>query len=60
MTKKKMGRPKNKDGTMEARITVVVSEAQAKIIKGVAEAKGKSASAYARDVLLASLPPEIE
>jgi hypothetical protein len=56
----RMGRPKKDEGTMDFRITVVVNRVQAELIKGVAAAKGQSASAWARDVLLKSLPKEIE
>lgn len=54
------GRPKKEEGTMDFRITVVVNGVQADLIKSVAAAKGQSASAYAREVLLKSLPKEVE
>jgi len=41
------------------RITVIVTKAQAKSIQSVAAAQGKTASEWAREILLHNLPKEL-
>jgi len=56
----KMGRPKkNKDERLEFAVTAMFNRVQAIRIKAAAAAKGKGASEWARDILLANLPKEI-
>ncbi len=46
--------------TMDFRITVIVNKQQARIIQSVAAAENKSASAWARDILIAALPKALD
>ena len=44
---------------MEKRISIVVTDSQAKAIQEIATAKGKSVSTWAREVVLAAIPEEV-
>jgi hypothetical protein len=59
-TKSKPGPKPTYGDVMDFRITVIVTKKQARIIQSVAAAQNKSASAWARDVLIAALPQELE
>jgi hypothetical protein len=59
-TKTKSGPKPSFGEPMDFRITVIVTKAQAKIIQSVAAADGRSASSWARKVLLAAIPKEVE
>jgi hypothetical protein len=45
---------------MVGRITIVLTEKQAAAIREVAAAMGKTASTWAREVVLAAIPREVE
>jgi hypothetical protein len=59
-TKTKSG-PKPKFGeTMKYRISVIVTERQLRAIQEAAELAGESASTWARKIVLAAIPREVE
>jgi hypothetical protein len=58
-TKSKSG-PKPQFGeAMEFRVSIILTAKQARKIQEVAAAKGKSASAWAREIVLAALPEDV-
>jgi hypothetical protein len=59
-TKTKSG-PKPKFGeTMKFRVSIIVTEKQAKAIQNAAELSGESASTWLRKIALAAIPREVE
>ncbi|MHB8485525.1 MAG: hypothetical protein ACYDCM_07330 [Candidatus Acidiferrales bacterium] len=58
--KKRTG-PKPLFGEVAAyRVSIILTESQQRAIQEVAAAEGKSASAWAREIVLAALPKEIK